>query len=84
MKEITLNFREVAVDGLPDKSIDTFVYYGYGTASVPFSTSYQCFNTSDSTPIEDAERSRAAFADVTHWIPYDEFTAALSEAKHDE
>ena len=81
MKEITLKFREVAVDGLPDKSMDTFVYYGYGTANVPFSTSYQCFNTRDSTPIEDAERSRAAFSDVTHWIPLDEFNAAFEDGE---
>lgn len=77
MKEITLKFREVAVDGLPDKSMEVFVYYGYGTASVPFSTSYQCFNTRDSTPVEDAERSRAVFSDVTHWVPMDEIHDAL-------
>jgi hypothetical protein len=83
MKEITLKFREVAVDGLPEKSMDVFVNYEYGTASTTYSEKHKCFCCSDSTSKEDANYRRKSWDDVPYWIPLDEFNAAFKEDAQD-
>lgn len=78
MKQITLNFREVAVEGLPEED----GYYlvrrseGYQPLSLPFSPRYNGFNLLDFYP-DDHTRMDG----VTHWIPLDEFNAAFKDGE---
>lgn len=81
MKEITLKFREVAVDGLPTESMDCAVVHDYGgwfqPNKLPYSSKYEMFNAHDYTTIEEAERTM--IDNISHWIPLDEFNAAFKE-----
>ncbi len=80
MKEITLNFREVAVDGLPEKSMsNVFVFYGYGTAIVRYSDVNKCWNCGDTSDEKHVSESRLAFNDVTHWCPLVDLYTVLEE-----
>lgn len=81
MKEITLKFREVAVDGLPDKSCEVVTLSGfdptgqgfvdnfYNVSNVSFSEKYGKFNAYDS----HEEPTESVFSDdVLFWIPVSE------------
>ena len=81
MKEITLKFREVAVDGLPEKSCEVVTLSGfdatgqgiidsfYNITNVAFSKKHGKFNQYDSHE-EDLE---SVFSDdVLFWIPVSE------------
>ena len=77
MKEIKLNLREVAVDGLPEKSGDYIILKkrlnGYNANTYSFSERHQAFNTSD---YQETDQTR--IDGITHWMPLDEFNAALN------
>ena len=79
MKEITLNFREVAVDGLPEESMDCAVIHQYNKKEpnvLPYSHKYKLFNVRDHAANKKAAASYA-INNVTHWIPLDEFNSAF-------
>ena len=88
MKEITLKFREVAVDGLPEKSCEVLTLSGYARedtgridhfysmTSTSFSKKHGKFNAYD--PIE--ENPENTFSnDVLYWIPVIELNELLKE-----
>jgi hypothetical protein len=90
MKEITLKFREVAVDGLPEKSCDVLTLSGYvredtgrvehlyNMSDVGFSAKHGKFNAYDT--IEDNPKN--VFSDgVLFWCPVSEVDAILEEDK---
>lgn len=84
MKEITLKFREVTVDGLPEKSMNCACCYGIGEYRKPwelhFSKKHQAFNIHDySTDISTAFPNGC----ITHWMPLSEFAAAFKEGEED-
>ena len=83
MKQVTLNFREVAVDGLPAESMDVFVNYEFGTASTAYSGKHKCFCCRDSTSEVDANYRKKVWDNVAYWIPLDEFNAAFKEDAQD-
>ena len=78
MKEITLKFREVAVDGVPDESMDCAVVWLSETKAYPnnyyYSKEFDLFNvhTNPGTAIC-----------VDYWMPLDEFNAAFKEDAQD-
>lgn len=80
MKQITLNFREVAVDGLPDRSMDVLVVsrseegFLYGMMEVAYSSKHEQFNNYDS----QEKNAPSCFADVAYWIPSSELEAILA------
>jgi len=84
MKEITLRFREVAVDGLPGKSMDCACCYGNGEYRKPwelhFSKKYQAFNIHDYSDDVSTAFPRDC---ITHWMPLSEFAAAFGEGEED-
>ena len=81
MKEITLKFREVAVDGLPTESMDCAVVHDHDGWFRPnnlhYSSKYEMFNASDHTTIA---RAKSTMIDnISHWIPLCEFNEAFKE-----
>ena len=85
MKEITLKFREVAVDGLPEESMDCAVVHDYSGSFQPnklsYSRRYEFFNAHDYTTLAQAKRTM--IDNITHWIPLSEFDAAFKEDAQD-
>lgn len=82
MKQITLNFREVAVDGLPEKSMDeVLIVYPSGCMETSYSGHHKSWACRDFTPDELAEERRLIFGDITHWIPFEEVRSAFKEAE---
>jgi hypothetical protein len=92
MKEITLKFREVAVDGLPEKSCKVLTLSGYACEDtgrvehfyniigVDFSAKHGKFNAYDT--IEEDPKS--VFSDdVLFWCPVSEVDAILKEDAQD-
>ena len=80
MKQVTLNFREVAVDGLPEESMECVVRCatGYDPVGLPFSKRHGLFNTYDFQSEHDVGRS---FDDITHWMPLSEYHAAFKDGE---
>jgi hypothetical protein len=86
MKEITLKFREVAADGLPDKSCSVLTLSGfdstgqgiiegfYNMTNVGFSKKYGKFNQYDS--LEEDPNSEFS-KDVLFWVPVSEINEAF-------
>ena len=67
MKQVTLNFREVAVDGLPEKSMDeVLIVYPIGCLVTSYSGRHKSWACRDFTPDELAEERRLIFGDITH------------------
>ena len=89
MKQVTLNFREVAVDGLPEKSGDYAVIQAFPISDqandLHFSAVHGMWNTYDYTTREDAEKTAIGTCDetrhgeITHWIPRAEIESAIKE-----
>jgi len=89
MKEITLKFREVAVDGEPDKSGEYAVVQSYSLFNRPdylnFSTVHGMWNTRDCTTKEEAEQTAIQMkeephhGEVAYWMPIKEFDSAFKE-----
>lgn len=79
MKEVTLKFREIAVDGLPQESMSCVVVCNYGTdvrpQTLPFSINHGAFNTRDWYSVE--QTSQYVINNVTHWMPLHEFFVAI-------
>lgn len=88
MKKITLKFREVAVDGLPEKSCKVLTLSGYARedtgrvehlyyiSDVDFSAKHGKFNAYDA--IEEDPKN--VFSDdVLFWCPVSEVDAILKE-----
>lgn len=71
MKEVTLKFREVAVDGLPTESMPVYAYYGYGMQVVNYSIVHKAFCCYDDTAEEQIATAKEAFKDVSFWCPYE-------------
>ena len=81
---MNLNFREVSVDGLPKDDLHSvLVVFPFGTADTNFSVEHQAFNCLGTSDPETIAHRKIVWKPVQYWIPFDEFTAALSEAKHD-
>ena len=79
MKEITLKFREVAVDGLPEESMDCLVVKTYDDdnrwiAQLHYSKKYNAFNVHDFSE-NDGTRINV----VSHWIPKSEIDIVFEE-----
>ena len=82
MKQVTLNFREVAVDGLLDDSIDkAVVIYPSGVNVLPYSSVHELWNCRDSYKASKAREVGLSFSDITHWIPCEEVRAAFKEVE---
>lgn len=90
MKQVTLNFREVAVDGLPKESCEVLTLSGYPRedtgrvehlyhiSNVDFSAKHGKFNAYDT--IE--EDSKNDFSDyVLFWCPVHEVDAILKDGE---
>ena len=81
MQEITLKFREVAVDGLPKESMDCAVIHNYDGQFQPnklaYSNIHKMFNAHDHTTRKAAEGTM--IDNITHWIPLSEFNDVLKE-----
>ena len=90
MKQITLNFREVAADGLPEESCKVLTLSGYPRedtgrvehlyyiSDVDFSAKHGKFNAYDT--IE--EDSKNVFSDdVLFWCPVHEVDAILKDGE---
>ena len=78
MKQVTLNFREVAVDGLPDKSMDCVVIHQYDMKhpnKLPYSAKHKLFNAYDRN--SKASAKEKSIDNVSHWMPLNEFNAAF-------
>jgi len=79
MKEVTLKFREVAVDGLPEQSMDCAVVLDYETGAqpggLPYSSKHGTFNSHDWDSVESV--SKYAIGNVTYWLPLHEFFVAI-------
>ena len=80
MKEVTLKFREVAVDGLPEKSMDVLVSSRssdgilYGTTEVGYSKKHEQFNSYDWLDKDED----STFGDVSYWVPLSELESQLN------
>lgn len=80
MKKVSLNFREVAVDGLPEKSMDVFVISRtedgalYGAGEVAYSAKHKQFNNLDWLD----KNENPSFADVAYWVPLSELENQLN------
>ena len=78
MKQVTLKFREVAVDGFPKKSGYCAVVYRSSVDQelepdmLPFSVKHQAFNTHDSF-----DDTHTRIDNVAFWMMLDEFNAAF-------
>lgn len=78
MKQVTLNFREVAVDGLPKESgRDFLVIHDGRTSTVDYSAKHKMWNTGDWTSESEAHRHGDYWVDVTHWVPVNELVGAI-------
>jgi len=80
MKEVTLKFREVAVDGLPEHSMECVAipYYGYLSAiELPFSKIHSSFNAHDYDSVERVLKT--SVRGIVYWIPLHEFNMAFKE-----
>ena len=85
MKEITLRFREVAIDGLPQESGEVVVLLGqdngvgidrfYDVMGVNYSAKHGAFNSYDHLP----EHIGSLSDDVLYWCPASEVDAILKE-----
>ena len=83
MKQVTLNFREVAADGLPEKSMDCAVIHQYNEKHpnmLPYSHKYKFFNARDYAANKKSA-GRSAIKNITHWMPLDEFNAAFEDGE---
>ena len=79
MKEITLKFREIAVDGFPEESMDCLVVKTYDDdcrwfAQLHYSKKYNAFNVHDFSK-NDVTRINV----VSHWIPKSEIDIVFEE-----
>ena len=93
MKEITLKFREVAVDGLPKKTGNYFVIQSFPISEqandLHFSAVHGLWNAFDYSTLEDAiktaitEKADPHSGEITHWIPREEFERTLMEDAQD-
>lgn len=93
MKEITLKFREVAVDGEPDKSGEYAVVQSYPLFNRPdslnFSSVHGMWNTRDTTTEEEANATAICMkeephtGEVAYWMPIAEFDSAFKEDAQD-
>ena len=80
MKEVTLKFREVAVDGLPEESMQrAIVIDSHGLNCLPYSSIHELFNCHDFQRPTAARANGLAFANITHWCPASEIEAAMKE-----
>lgn len=82
MKQVTLNFREVAVDGLPKKSCVVAVLPETSAlistiTDVRFSAKHKAFNCGDETDASTATERRKLWSNVKYWIPMDELDASI-------
>ena len=88
MKEITLKFREVAVDGLPKESCNVAVFAKSGITiasitDVRYSDKHKAFNCGDETDSVEAYKRRKLWSNVKYWVKMEELIAALKEdAQH--
>ena len=71
MKEVTLKFREVAVDGLPTESMPVYAYYGYGMQVVDYSVVHEAFCCNDNSDEKQVATVKEVFHDVSFWCPYE-------------
>lgn len=89
MKQITLNFREVAVDGNPKESgeyatIQSYPLF-YRLSSINFSAVHGMWNTSDYATKEQAQETAIKMRETPHtgeiayYIPIREFDVAVKE-----
>ena len=91
MKQVTLNFREVAVDGLPTESGNYAVIQSFPISEqandLTFSAVHKLWNASDYSPQEVAQRhaigmkSEPRSGQVKYWIPREEFNAAFKDGE---
>ena len=82
MKQVTLNFREVAVDGLPEESMDCAVIHQYDKKhpnKLPYSAMHKLFNAYDRN--SKASAKEKSIDNVSHWMPLDEFNAAFKDGE---
>lgn len=89
MKEVTLKFREVAVDGEPDKSGEYAVIQSYPLfnrpSSLNFSTVHGLWNTHDDATPEEANETAIRMkegphtGEIAYWMPIAEFDSAFKE-----
>ena len=75
MKQVTLNFREVAVDGLPEESDYYVTLHRYSDEELQpdcwcYSAEHKLFNV-----YQDVNTALL----VEYWMPLDEFNAAFKE-----
>ena len=93
MKEITLKFREVAVDGLPKETGSYFVIQSFPFSErandLPYSAVHGLWNAWDCSTLEDAKKTAITeiagphSGEITHWIPREEFERTLREDAQD-
>ena len=93
MKEITLKFREVAVDGLPKKTGNYFVIQSFPISEqandLHFSAVHGLWNAFDYSTLEDAKKTAITEKDdphsgeITYWMPREEFERTLMEDAQD-
>ena len=88
MKEVTLKFREVAVDGLPEESMDVLILSGtrykgrdriedfYSMTNTSFSKKHGVFNAHD----YEETATNKILDDVLFWIPTSELDAMLEDS----
>ena len=80
MKEITLKFREVAVDGLPTESMDHAITIDkLGVNLLPYSSVHEMWNCYDYQKPSIARATGLTFSDVTHWCPCSEIESNFKE-----
>jgi len=83
MKKVSLNFREVAVDGLPDRSMDVLVISRseggvlYGATEVGYSSKHEQFNSYDHL----SRNESGCFDDVAYWVPMIELETQLNDGE---
>ena len=91
MKQVTLNFREVAVDGLPEESGNYAVVQSFPISEqandLTFSAVHKLWNASDHSPRDVAlshaigVKSEPGNGQVKYWIPREEFNAAFKDGE---
>lgn len=78
MKQITLNFREVAVDGLPKENMtDVYVVFDGGMYDTSFSKLHGSFGCLYSRTPEEVARGKLIWKNPIAWIPVDEILGAM-------
>jgi len=93
MKQVTLNFRETAVDGIPTESGNYAVIQSFPISEqandLHFSAVHELWNAFDYSTLEDAKKTAITGKDdphsgeITHWIPREEFERTLMEDAQD-